>query len=39
VNPTQINGGTLVGDAVPAFSSTDTTWYAHGVTGGLEYRW
>ncbi len=39
LNPTQINGGTLVGDAVPAFSSTDSTWYAHGATAGMEFRW
>jgi hypothetical protein len=39
VNPTQINGGTLDGAAQPAFSSTDTTWWAHGATAGVEYRW
>lgn len=39
LNPTQINGGTLNGDPEPTFSSTDSTWYAHGITGGLEYRW
>jgi hypothetical protein len=39
VNPTQINGGTLDGAAQPSFYSTDTTWYAHGATAGVEYRW
>jgi hypothetical protein len=39
VNPTQINGGTLDGSPQPEFYSTDTTWYAHGATAGVEYRW
>lgn len=39
VNPTQFNGGMLVGPARPAFSSTDTPYWAHGVSGGVEYRW
>jgi len=39
VNPTQFDGGTLVGTAAPAFVGTDDTWWAHGVTGGIEYRW
>jgi hypothetical protein len=39
LNPTQIRGGTLIGEPFPQFASTDTTWYAHGVTAGLEYRW
>ena len=39
VNPTQFNGGMLVGEARPAFFSTDTGFWAHGATAGLEYRW
>jgi hypothetical protein len=39
LNPTQINGGTLDGSPQPSFNSTDTTWYAHGATAGVEYRW
>lgn len=39
LNPTQINGGTLVGDARPAFSFTDTTFWLHGANAGIEYRW
>lgn len=39
VNPTQFNGGTLVGPADPAFVANDTTWYAHGFSGGVELRW
>jgi len=39
LNPTQIRGGTLIGEPFPEFASTDSTWYAHGVTAGLEYRW
>ncbi len=39
INPTQINGGTLVGQASPAFAPYSTTWWAHGVTAGIEYRW
>jgi hypothetical protein len=39
VNGTQIDGGTLIGDPQPAFFSTDTGFWAHGVSGGVEYRW
>jgi hypothetical protein len=39
VNPTQINGGTLDGPAQPAFSPDDTAFWAHGASGGIEYRW
>ena len=39
VNPTQFNGGMRVGPADPAFVGSDDTWWAHGVTGGIEYRW
>lgn len=39
LNPTQINGGTLDGEAQPAFFSTDTPFWAHGATAGVEYRW
>jgi hypothetical protein len=38
LNPTQI-GGTLVGPARPAFTFHDSTYYAHGLNAGLEYRW
>jgi hypothetical protein len=38
LNPTQI-GGTLTGPARPAFSFHDSTYYAHGLNAGLEYRW
>jgi hypothetical protein len=39
VNPTQINGGTLVGDAQPAFAYHDSGFWIHGVNAGFEYRW
>ncbi len=39
VNPTQLNGNTLTGQAAPLFSSTDSTWWAHAATAGVEYRW
>jgi len=39
LNPTQINGGELEGAAEPAFFSTDSTWWAHGATAGVEVRW
>jgi Putative beta barrel porin-7 (BBP7) len=39
LNPTQINGGTLVGEAQPAFYPTDSGFWAHGATAGIEYRW
>ncbi len=39
LNPTQINGGTLVGPAQPSFSFHDTTFWAQGVNAGIEYRW
>ncbi len=38
LNPTQI-GGTLAGEPRPAFSFHDSTFYAHGLNAGLEYRW
>ncbi|MBI3840202.1 MAG: BBP7 family outer membrane beta-barrel protein [Planctomycetia bacterium] len=38
LNPTQI-GGTLVGPARPAFTFHDTTFNAHGLNAGIEYRW
>jgi hypothetical protein len=39
VNPTQMGGGTLIGDAQPVFAAYDSTWWAHGVNAGLEFRW
>ena len=39
VNPTQINGGTLVGQASPAFAYHDSGFWIHGVNAGFEYRW
>ena len=39
VNPTQLNGGTLVGPARPAFAFSDTSYWAQGLNFGLEYRW
>jgi hypothetical protein len=39
INPTQIAGGTLVGEARPAFAFHDTTMWIHGATFGFEYRW
>jgi Putative beta barrel porin-7 (BBP7) len=39
LNPTQINGGTLDGEARPAFFATDSGFWAHGATAGVEYRW
>ncbi len=39
LNPTQINGGALVGDPQPAFAFQNTTWWAHGATAGVEIRW
>ncbi|REK10221.1 MAG: hypothetical protein DWQ37_16565 [Planctomycetota bacterium] len=39
VNPTQIGGDPLVGPAQPIFASTDTPWWAHSATAGVEYRW
>ncbi len=39
LNPTQINGGTLVGQSSPSFSFHDTTFWAQGVNAGIEYRW
>lgn len=39
LNPTQLNGGTLVGAAEPSFAFNDTTFWVHGVNGGFEYRY
>jgi len=39
LNPTQINGGTLNGQASPSFAWNDTTFWVHGVSAGFEYRW
>jgi hypothetical protein len=39
VNPTQVNGGTLTGDALPAFAFHDTSLWIHGFNAGFEYRW
>ena len=38
VNPTQIGGGTLTGDASPSFNFVDTDFWTQGITLGLEYR-
>ena len=38
VNPTQI-GGTLSGEARPAFVVHDTTFWVQGINAGFEYRW
>ena len=35
INPTQIAGGTLVGEARPAFAFHDTTMWMHGATFGF----
>jgi hypothetical protein len=37
INPTQIGGGTLVGDALPAFTFKSETFWAQGLHFGLEY--
>ncbi len=39
LNPTQINGGPLVGAARPAFGFVSTGYWAQGLNFGLEYRW
>ena len=39
VNPTQLNGGTLVGTPRPAFGWIDSSFWAQGLNFGLEYRW
>ena len=39
LNPTQINGGMLNGEARPAFFATNSTFWVHGYSGGIEYRW
>ncbi len=39
VNPTQINGGTLVGQPSPSFAYHDSGFWIHGVNAGFEYRW
>lgn len=39
VNPTQINGGTLIGESRPAFVFHDSSLWIHGFNAGFEYRW
>ncbi len=39
LNPTQINGGTLVGQSSPTFAFHDTSIWMHGINAGFEYRW
>ena len=39
LNPTQLNGGTLVGAARPAFAFSSSSYWAQGLNFGLEYRW
>jgi hypothetical protein len=39
LNPTQINGGDLEGEARPAFFATDSTFWLHGWSAGGEFRW
>jgi len=39
VNTTQFQGGTLQGEARPAFTFNDTPFWVQGVTGGIEVRW
>lgn len=38
LNPTQINGGTLSGEARPAFNFEEDSFWVRGVNAGLEYR-
>ena len=39
LNPTQINGGTLIGQAAPTFAWHQTTFWAQGANAGIEVRW
>lgn len=39
LNPTQLNGGTLVGTPRPTFGWIDSSYWAQGLNFGLEYRW
>ena len=39
LNPTQINGGTLIGDPRPAFAFHDTSLWLQGFNAGFEFRW
>jgi hypothetical protein len=39
LNPTQINGGTLMGPARPAFAFNGTDFWAQGVSLGMEFRY
>lgn len=39
LNPTQINGGTLVGPALPAPNFYDSSYWLQGVNAGLEFRY
>jgi hypothetical protein len=39
LNPTQINGGALVGEARPARTGAQEDFLLYGFTGGLEYRY
>jgi hypothetical protein len=39
LNPSQFNGGGLVGQAQPAFTFHSTGYWAQGFNVGLEYRW
>ena len=38
LNPTQLNGGTLSGEARPAFNFEEDSFWLRGVNAGLEYR-
>lgn len=39
LNPSQFNGGVLVGTANPAFNFRDTDFWAHGFSGTIEFRY
>ena len=39
LNPTQINGGTLVGEPLPAPTFADSSYWLHGINAGLEFRY
>jgi hypothetical protein len=39
VNPTQFDGGMLVGEARPARILTDNEFYMHGWSTGIEIKW
>ena len=38
LNPSQLNGGTLSGEARPAFNFAEDSFWLRGVNAGLEYR-